>query len=71
MGSNWPSKLVNRRTANSMRPPKANRRQPVKTGGQLVSNHLVPALLPPQRVTTNNKLKATAPLSFFSDTRRD
>jgi hypothetical protein len=61
---------VKRSTASKIKPPQTNRKLPVKTGGQLPSSHFVPALLPPQKVTTMSRLNPMAVLFFFSDTRR-
>jgi hypothetical protein len=41
---------------------------PVQMGGQTMTSHLVPALLPPHRKTVNNRLPATTALFFDCDT---
>ena len=42
---------------------------PVQIGGQRVTSHFVPALLPPQRRTTNSRLAAMDALCFEGGTQ--
>jgi hypothetical protein len=69
-GSNSPSNFVNRNTASSIKPAQTKRALPVNTGGQLPTSHFDPALLPPQKLTTNNRLTPIQKLFLRSDTRR-
>ena len=41
---------------------------PVQIGGQAMTSHLVPALLPPHKKTVNSRLPAMAALFLVCDT---
>ncbi len=72
-GSGWnvPSNRVNLKIASNKSSPATKKRvPPVHMGGQVATNHLVPTVLPPHKMTTSSSPPAMLVLFFDSDTRR-